>query len=113
VTVEVADTPDARARGLMYRRDLGANAGMLFIFPGATEQHFWMKNTPLALDMVFIGTDLHIVGIVPDTRPFTMNSLGVAAPSQYVLEVHAGFCANHGIATGDTVEFVRIDDVGK
>ena len=113
VTVEVADTPDARARGLMYRRDLGANAGMLFIFPNETEQHFWMKNTPLPLDMVFIGTDLRIVGIVPDTRPFTTNSLGVAQLSQYVLEVHAGFCANHGIASGDKVEFVRIDSIGE
>jgi len=110
VKVEVADTPDARAHGLMYRRDLAADAGMLFIFPSESEQQFWMKNTPLPLDMVFIGADRRIVGIVADTRPFSTNPLGVSAPSQYVLEVHAGFCATHGVAAGDTMEFV---DVGE
>lgn len=108
IKVEIADTPDARAHGLMYRQDLAADAGMLFIFPTESEQRFWMKNTPLPLDMVFIGSDRRIVGIVPDTRPFTTNPLGVAALSQYVLEVHAGFCAKHGLSAGDAVEFVRI-----
>lgn len=81
---------------------------MLFVFPRETPQQFWMKNTPLSLDMVFIGSDRHIVGIVADTRPFTTNPLGVAAPSQYVLEVHAGFCARHGIDVGARVDFVRV-----
>lgn len=108
VRVEIADTPQARARGLMYRRDLAAKTGMLFIFPSETPQQFWMKNTPLPLDMIFIATDRHIVGIVADARPFTTNPLGVLAPSQYVLEVHAGFCASHGITTGARVDFVRV-----
>ena len=112
VRVEVVDTPEARARGLMYRRDLAPNAGMLFIFPSETPQQFWMKNTPLPLDMVFIGRDQHIVGIVADTRPFTTTPVGVAAPSQFVLEVHAGFCAQHGIITGNDVEFARIASEG-
>jgi uncharacterized membrane protein (UPF0127 family) len=111
VTVEIADTPDARARGLMYRRDLASDAGMVFIFPNEVEQRFWMKNTPLPLDMVFIGSDRRVVGIVGNTQPFSTQSLGVAAPSRYVLEVHGGFCAGHGIAVGDTVEFVRVDGV--
>lgn len=110
VKVEVADTPDARAHGLMYRRDLAPDAGMLFIFPAASEQQFWMKNTPLPLDMVFIGADRRIVGIVADTRPFSTNPLGVSAPSRYVLEVHAGFCASHGIATGDAMEFIGVGE---
>ncbi|MFQ5666335.1 MAG: DUF192 domain-containing protein [Candidatus Binatia bacterium] len=108
VDVEVADTPDARARGLMYRRDLDPDAGMLFIFPSESQQHFWMKNTPLPLDMVFISSAGEIVGIVPDTRPFSTNPLSVGAPSQYVLEVHAGFCDRHGIATGDKVDFQHV-----
>lgn len=108
VTVEVVDTPDARAHGLMYRNDLPLDAGMLFIFPTESEQRFWMKNTPLPLDMIFIGADQRIVGIVADTRPFTTNPLGVSGPSQYVLEVHAGFCAKHGIASGNRIEFVRV-----
>jgi uncharacterized protein len=113
VQVEVADTPETRARGLMYRRDLAVNAGMLFIFPNESEQHFWMKNTPLPLDMLFINAAHRIVGIVPDTRPFSTNPLGVDAPSQYVLEVHGGFCAAHGIAAGDRVEFVQIASVAQ
>jgi uncharacterized protein len=113
VQVEVADTPDARARGLMYRRDLAADAGMLFIFPNESVQHFWMKNTPLPLDMIFISADLRIAGIVADTRPFSTNPLGVEAPSQYVLEVHGGFCARHGITAGDRVELVKIAGVAQ
>jgi uncharacterized membrane protein (UPF0127 family) len=108
VEVEVADTAAARARGLMYRRDLAAAAGMLFIFPEESQQQFWMKNTPLSLDMVFIDANRRIVGIVENAKPFTTTSRGVDAPSKYVLEVHAGFCARHGIATGDRVEFERI-----
>ncbi len=108
--VEVAHTPDTRTRGLMYRRDLAVDAGMLFLFPKEEERRFWMKNTPLPLDMIFIGASRTIVGIIPDTRPFSTQSLGVAAPAQYVLEVHAGFCARHGIAAGDTIEFVHLPD---
>jgi len=111
--VEIADTPDTRARGLMYRRDLGANAGMLFVFPNESDQQFWMKNTSLPLDMVFIAKQRRIVGIVPEARPFTTNSRGVGVPSQYVLEVNGGFCARHGINAGDTVEFVRIFDTAR
>ncbi len=110
VTVEVADTPDARAQGLMYRKDLAPDAGMLFLFDTPAQQRFWMKNTPLPLDMVFIAPDRRIAGIVANTKPFSTNPLGVDALSQYVLEVHAGFCAAHGIAVGDTVEFVRVQN---
>jgi hypothetical protein len=113
VQVEIADTPDTLARGLMYRRDLGADAGMLFVFPKEADEQFWMKNTPLPLDMVFIGKQRRIVGIVSEARPFTTNSRGVGVPSQYVLEVNGGFCARHGINSGDTVEFVRIFETSR
>ena len=112
IPVEVADTPESRARGLMYRNDLPAAAGMLFIFPNETQQQFWMKNTPLPLDIVFIGKDLRIAGVLANARPFTTTPLRVEAPSQYVLEVHAGFCAQHGIAAGDRVEFRRVAESG-
>ena len=110
VEVEVADTPDKRGRGLMYRTDLPPNAGMLFIFAVESAQQFWMKNTPLPLDMIFIGRDRKVVGIVADTRPFTTTPVGVSAPSLYVLEVRAGFSAGHGIVAGDTVEFVGVQN---
>lgn len=108
VSVEVADTPETRAQGLMYRRDLAPAAGMLFLFPQASPLTFWMKNTPLPLDMIFIGPTRRIVGIVADTKPFTTNPLGVETPSQYVLEVNAGFAATHGLAVGDQADFLRV-----
>jgi len=111
VPVEVADTPDKRATGLMYRRDLAPDAGMLFLFTKASPQKFWMKNTPLPLDMIFIGPTAKIVGIVADACPFTTNPLGPDEPSRYVLEVNAGFAAKHGLAVGDQVEFVRVHSI--
>ena len=94
----------------MYRTDLGGDAGMLFLFPQDEDLQFWMKNTPLPLDMIFIDASRTIVGIVADTRPFSTQARGVGKPSRYVLEVHAGFCATHGIASGDKVDFVRFAD---
>jgi len=105
VRVEVADTPAKRAQGLMYRNDLPEEQGMLFLFPAATNQTFWMKNTPLSLDLMFIGSDLRIVGIVERATPFSTDSLSVSAPSQFVLEVRGGFCQRHGIKVGDAVRF--------
>lgn len=113
VTVEIADTPDTQTRGLMYRRDLAAQAGMLFLFAEASERSFWMKNTPLPLDMVFIGADKRILGIVANTKPFTTNGVGVAGASQYVLEVNGGFCAEHGLAAGDRVDFLGVEGKGQ
>ena len=110
MSVEIANTPMAREHGLMYRNDLGTDAGMLFLFPREEPLQFWMKNTPLPLDMIFIDTSRTIVGIVADTRPFSTQGRGVGKPSRYVLEVHAGFCASHGIAAGDKVEFVQVPD---
>jgi uncharacterized membrane protein (UPF0127 family) len=110
VTVEIANAPATRARGLMYRTDLEPDAGKLFIFPQPHELRFWMKNTPLPLDMIFINDARTVVGIVANARPFSTQGLGVNGASKYVLEVHGGFCARRGIAAGDVVEFVRIDD---
>jgi len=108
VAVEVANTPAAREQGLMYRTDLGADAGMLFLFPQDEDLEFWMKNTPLPLDMIFIDASRTIVGIVANARPFSTQTRGIGKPSRYVLEVHGGFCSKHGIAAGDTVDFLEV-----
>jgi uncharacterized membrane protein (UPF0127 family) len=110
VAVEIANTPTSRERGLMYRKDLAPDAGMLFLFPHEEPLEFWMKNTPLPLDMIFIDTARTIVGVVADTKPFSTQARGVGKPSRYVLEVHAGFCAKHSIAAGDKVDFVEVPD---
>ncbi len=109
VPVEIAATPQARSQGLMYRKDLAADAGMLFLFPEEVEQNFWMKNTPLPLDMIFIASDLRIAGIVAKATPFSTEPRGVGKPSRYVLEVHGGFCDQHGIQPGDRVELQNLE----
>jgi len=108
VTVEVADTPDAQTRGLMYRTHLDADHGMVFLFDGETDRTFWMKNTPLPLDLIFISRDGHIVGIHPNAEPFKLKTISVGAPSQVVLEVNGGFAAAHGLAVGDRVTYRNI-----
>ena len=110
--MEVADTPEARTRGLMYRKELAANAGMLFVFPREEMLEFWMKNTPLPLDMIFIGADGKVVGIVERAQPFSTTPRGPGVPAQYVLEVNGGFAAEHGVRVGDRVEFSHVGKPG-
>lgn len=103
--VEVADTPSKRAMGLQYRKDLGKDRGMIFIFPAQSQQSFWMKNTPIPLDMIFIDRERRIVGIVEQTVPFSLDSRSVPAPSQFVLEINGGLAKLQGIQVGDRVRF--------
>ncbi|MDZ7379397.1 MAG: DUF192 domain-containing protein, partial [candidate division KSB1 bacterium] len=113
VPVEVADTPEKRTRGLMYRKDLPGNAGMLFVFPEPDVLEFWMKNTPLSLDIIFFDRDCRIVGIVERAVPFSTQPLGPGVPSQYVLEVHGGFARTHGIAVGQRAEFIHVPSASR
>ena len=103
--VEIADTPSKREMGLQYRRDLAADRGMIFLFPAQSQQSFWMKNTPLPLDMIFINRERKIAGIVEQTVPFSLDSRSVGAPSQFVLEINGGLSKRHGIKAGDSVRF--------
>jgi len=109
VALEIADTPPARNRGLMYRNALPDGRGMLFVFQEDAEHEFWMKNTFIPLDMIFISADRRIVGVHANATPQSTASIGVGAPSRYVLEVPGGWAARHGIARGDRVE---LDGVG-
>jgi uncharacterized membrane protein (UPF0127 family) len=106
--VEVAATPEKREIGLMYRRDLPADHGMLFIFPFERVNSFWMKNTPLPLDMIFIDSARKIVGIVHEAVPFSLDGRSVPVPSQYVLEINGGLSRRHGFKAGDVVRFENV-----
>jgi uncharacterized membrane protein (UPF0127 family) len=106
--VEVAVTPSEHERGLMYRQRLDADAGMLFVFEAPRPQVFWMKNTYIPLDMLFIGADRRIVGIVENAVPETETPRQVGAPSQYVLEIGGGLSGRLGIRSGQQVEFRAI-----
>lgn len=103
--VEVADTPAKRELGLQYRRDLPADRGMIFLFPREADQTFWMKNTPIPLDMIFINSQHQIVGIAEEAVPFSLDPRSVGRPSRFVLEINGGLSKRHGIKAGDSVRF--------
>jgi uncharacterized membrane protein (UPF0127 family) len=111
VTVELATTPDTRQLGLMYREHLAPGSGMLFIFPDVAPQSFWMHNTKIPLDIVFIDDGGKIVRLYANTTPFSDDSLPSEAPVRYVLEVPGGFCAANDIRPGDEVEVGRLATV--
>ena len=110
--VEIADTPEKREIGLMYRKEMARDRGMIFIFPYESPQSFWMKNTILPLDMIFINGDKKIVGIVEQTVPFSLDPRGVPAPSQFVLEINGGLAKLYGMRPGDGVRFEGIEATG-
>jgi len=115
VTVELALTKADQARGLMFRTKLAQNAGMLFVFPNNRRRSFWMKNTPLPLDIIYIRQsesdggrgDGTIVHIAKNTSPYSETALPSLHPARYVLEVNGGFCDRHGIGDGNRVELAR------
>src|SRR2546426_5637244 len=105
VALEVAATPAERERGLMYRSSLAEGRGMLFVFDQDGNHTFWMRNTLIPLDMLFIARDGMVVGIHANATPLSTASISVGKPSRYVLEVPGGWTARHGIAAGAQVEF--------
>jgi uncharacterized membrane protein (UPF0127 family) len=103
VHVEVVKEPQELARGLMYRRKLAPYHGMLFAFPRQRKQVFWMKNTYIRLDMIFVNDERVVVGVVADAEPMTLTPRSVSQPARYVVEVAGGFAAEHGIVPGTSV----------
>jgi uncharacterized protein len=108
VRVELARTDAQRERGLMNRERLEPDAGMLFLFDSSAVHAFWMKNTLIPLDMIFIDDSGRIVGIVERAEPLTLVNRDVGVPSRYVLEVNGGWAAAHGVAPGDRVRFENV-----
>jgi uncharacterized membrane protein (UPF0127 family) len=104
VSVEIADTPFEQEKGLMNRTSLNESEGMLFIFGGDTRRSFWMQNTPLPLDMIFVDSGLTIVDINHNATPYSESIFTSAKPCKYVVEVNGGFCEAHGIAIGDKIK---------
>lgn len=105
ITIEVADTPEARIKGLMERWSLPELHGMLFIFDSSEVQKFWMHNTPLSLDMIFVDENRRILNIAESTTPMSKQTYGSRGPAQYVVEVKAGFSKRHGIEEGMRIQW--------
>lgn len=102
-SVELALTADDRASGLMNRPSMAADHGMLFKFDQTRQVLMWMKNTPLALDMIFIDADGVVARIAEDTTPFSETIIPSVSPVRYVLELNGGTAAKRGISAGDKV----------
>lgn len=107
VRVEIARTPREQEKGLMERGQLDVDAGMLFLFAEAGRHGFWMKNTVLPLDLLFIGEDGRVAAIVERT-PLGLDSDDGGVVSRYVLEVNRGWARAHGVKPGDRVRFENV-----
>lgn len=105
VTVEVAERPRDRSRGLMFRTSMAEDRGMIFSFREEPDVHqFWMRNTCIPLDMLFVDRDGVIVGIEENVPTMNDSTYSVPCPSSYVIEVNAGYCRRHGIVAGQKVQ---------
>ena len=103
-SVEIADTPERRSRGLMFREKMPVNSGMLFKFGRVEPIAMWMRNTPLSLDMIFINPDGTIHRIEHGTTPFSEQIISSGGPVSHVLEVNAGISKLLGIRAGDKIQ---------
>ena len=101
--VDLAVTPAQRAHGLMFRQDMAEDEGMLFLFGREAPRSFWMKNTYLALDIIFLDQHGTIARIAPDTTPFDETAIPSIVPAAAVLEVLAGTAQRLGLGPGDRV----------
>lgn len=106
--VEVADTNETRAQGLMFRTEMAPDAGMLFDFKAEQPVYFWMKNTYLPLDMIFIRANGTVARIEANTVPLSERSVPSGSPVRYVLEINAGRSAAIGLKPGDVVRHAII-----
>lgn len=114
VHVEIAADDETRTTGLMYRDQLRPASGMIFLFPRDDEYAFWMKNTLIPLDMVWIDVNKKIVHVKHDVPPCKVEncpSYPPNVPSRYVLELAAGVAAQHALKAGDVLRFEGLDHV--
>jgi hypothetical protein len=98
--LEVCSSDAERRLGLMYRKKLAADRGMLFVFPDSSEHPFWMKNTYISLDMIFVDEGLTVVGVLRDVPPLNEEPRTVGRESMYVIELPAGTAEKYGLSVG-------------
>jgi len=103
--VEVARTPQEQARGLMFRTAMGPDEGMLFPYDQPRVLSFWMKNTVLSLDLIFIGPDRRVINVAANAVPYSEASIRSEAPGIAVLELNAGRASELGIVAGARVDW--------
>jgi hypothetical protein len=111
IEVELAVTPQQQTQGLMFRRKLKQDAGMLFDFHAVKSISMWMKNTLIPLDMFFIGEDGRIVGIAERTIPQSLDIISSPGPIRAVLEMNGGAASHLGIKPGDRMEYAKFSNL--
>lgn len=105
IETEIASTDEERARGLMFRKEMAENRGMLFLFAVEETQSFYMRNTIISLDIIYVNSKMEIVDIYPKTEALSETSLPSKAPAMYVVEINAGLCEKYGIEIGDLIRY--------
>lgn len=105
VDAAIADTDELRSAGLMNVFSLPENAGMIFLFENSRARSFWMANTPISLDIIFVNADMEIVRIHRNTTPFSQESIESEKPAKYVVEVNAGYTMEHDITEGALIDY--------
>lgn len=105
IEVAIAETPEQRSLGLMDVRNMPTNKGMLFIFEHEEPLSFWMANTPLPLDLIFVNRSMQIVRIHHNAQPYSERQFPSGEPAIYVVEVNAGFCLDHDITEGQFIRY--------
>lgn len=105
---EIAKSAAETERGLMYRTQMDANHGMIFVMGSREEHTFWMHNTCIPLDMLFVDDDGTIVGILENVPTLNDEPRTVGCPSSYVIETNAGWCRSHGVKAGQKVVLPKL-----
>ena len=109
IDIEIADDESQRMSGLMHRKSMDENKGMLFLFDkNDPTTGFWMKNTHISLDIIFTNENKEIITIHENAEPFSERSLPPTEPAIYVIETVAGYCQKHGIKVGDVFDFETV-----
>ncbi len=109
IAIEIADTDSTRMRGLMQRPEIPDNTGMLFVFPYAERQSFWMANTPHPLDIQYYAADSTLLNIAENTTPYSQAPLPSQGDAQFVVEVPAGYSRRLGLVQGDRITWTTAD----
>lgn len=109
IEIEIAETEGAINQGLMHRKSMKFDRGMLFIFDDYEPRSFWMENTIIPLDIIYVNDTKEIVSIKEHTTPYSRASVtSDNKPAKYVIEVNAGFTGSRGIKEGGKIEFSRL-----
>ncbi|HNF70499.1 MAG TPA: DUF192 domain-containing protein [Chitinophagales bacterium] len=108
INIEIADTPDRQQKGLMNRSFMSNDNGMLFIFDVERPQSFWMRNTIIPLDIIYVNSKMQIVSIAKNTTPYSEESIPSRGPAIYVVEVNGGYCDQYSIQPGCLIQFTKL-----